>query len=135
MDDGAAVPEVFDGQENPVGLIYSSKFHEIVKYLALKNHIYGFMLLTIGEEFYKSLTPEQRKWVEESAKEAAVFNDKYTKDTEADFMAKVSKTMTVSKPDVGPWREATKDVYKQFLNVQGFGDLYTAIVDAGKEYQ
>ena len=138
-----AFPEVFtalqlgtiDGQENPVGLIYSSKFHEIVKYLALTNHIYGFMLLTIGEEFYKSLTPEQRKWVEESAKEAAVFNDKYTKDTEADFMAKVSKTMTVTKPDVGPWREATKDVYKQFLNVQGFGDLYTAIVDAGKEYK
>jgi tripartite ATP-independent transporter DctP family solute receptor len=138
-----AFPEVFtalqlgtiDGQENPVGLIYSAKFHEIVKYLALTNHIYGFMLLTIGDEFYKSLTPEQRKWVEESAKEAAVFNDKYVKDTEADFMAKVTKAMTVSRPDVTPWREATKDVYKQFLNVQGFGDLYMAIVDAGKEYK
>lgn len=138
-----AFPEVFtalqlgtiDGQENPVGLIYSAKFHEIVKYLALTNHIYGFMLLTIGDEYYKSLTPEQRKWVEESAKEAAVFNDKYVKDTEADFMARVTKTMTVSRPDVAPWREATKDVYKQFLNVQGFGDLYTAIVDAGKEYK
>ena len=138
-----AFPEVFtalqlgtiDGQENPVGLIYASKFHEIVKYLALTNHVYGFMLLTISDEYLKSLTPEQRKWVEESAKEAAAFNDKYVKDTEADFMAKVTKTMTVSKPDVGPWRDATKDVYKQFVNVQGFEALYTAIVDAGKEYK
>jgi tripartite ATP-independent transporter DctP family solute receptor len=138
-----AFPEVFtglqlgtiDGQENPIGLIYSAKFHEIVKYLAQTNHVYGFMLLTISDDYLKSLTTEQRKWVEESAKEAAVFNDKYVKDTEADFMSKVTKTMTVSKPDVAPWREATKDVYKQFLNVQGFGDLYTAIVDAGKEYK
>jgi TRAP-type transport system periplasmic protein len=138
-----AFPEVFtalqlgtiDGQENPVGLIYSSKFHEIVKYLALTNHVYGFMLLTASEEFYKSLTPQQREWVDASAKEAATFNDKYVKDTEADFMSKVTKTMTVAKPDVSPWREATKDVYKQFLNVQGFGDLYLAIVDAGKEYK
>jgi hypothetical protein len=36
---------------------------------------------------------------------------------------------------VAPWRDATKDVYKQFLNVQGFGDLYTALVDAGPEYK
>jgi TRAP-type C4-dicarboxylate transport system substrate-binding protein len=71
--------------------------------------------------------------VEESAKEAAVFNDKYVKDTEADFMAKVTKTMTVSRPDVAPWREATKDVYKQFLNVQGFGSVY-GDVDAGRDY-
>ena len=138
-----AFPEVFtglqlgtiDGQENPIGLIYSAKFHEIVKYLAQTNHVYGFMLLTIADDFYKSLTPQQRTWVEASAKEAAVFNDKYVKDTEADFMGKVTKTMTVTKPDVGPWREATADVYKQFLNVQGFGDLYTAIVEAGKEYK
>jgi len=138
-----AFPEVFtalqlgtiDGQENPIGLIYSAKFHEVVKYLALTNHVYGFMLLTASDEFYKSLTPQQKGWIDESAKEAALFNDKYVKETEADFMAKVTKTMTVTKPDVVPWREATKDVYKQFLNVEGFGDLYLAIVDAGKEYK
>jgi tripartite ATP-independent transporter DctP family solute receptor len=135
-----AFPEVFtglqlgtiDGQENPVGLIYSAKFHEIVKYLALTKHVYGFMLLTISDDFYKSLTPQQKAWVDESAREAAAFNDRYVKETEADFMAKVTKTMTVATPDVGPWRESTRDVYKQFLNVEGFGDLYLAIVDAGK---
>ncbi|MEM2927094.1 MAG: TRAP transporter substrate-binding protein [Candidatus Bathyarchaeia archaeon] len=138
-----AFPEVFtalqlgtiDGQENPIGLIYSAKFHEVVKYLALTNHVYGFMLLTISEDFYKSLTPQQRTWVEQSAKEAAVFNDKYVKETEADFMAKVTKVMTVTKPDIQPWREATKNVYKQFTSVEGFEDLYLAIVEAGKEYK
>lgn len=138
-----AFPEVFtalqlgtiDGQENPIGLIYSAKFHEVVKYLALTNHVYGFMLLTISEDFYKSLTPQQKTWVEQSAKEAAAFNDKYVKETEADFMAKVTKVMTVTKPDMQPWREATKDVYKQFTSVEGFEDLYLAIVEAGKDYK
>lgn len=93
------------------------------------------MLLTISDDSYKSLTPQQKSWVEESAKEAALFNDKYVKETETDFMAKVTKTMTVTKPDIGPWREATKDVYKQFLNVEGFGDLYTSIVELGKQFK
>jgi len=138
-----AFPEVFtalqlgtiDGQENPIGLIYSSRFYEVVKYLALTNHVYGFMVLTVAEEFYKGLTPQQKSWVDESAKEAAAFNDKYVKETEADFMSKVTKTMTVSKPDVRAWRDATKDVYKNFTNVEGFEALYLAIVDAGKEYK
>ncbi|MFB3816568.1 MAG: TRAP transporter substrate-binding protein [Candidatus Methylomirabilales bacterium] len=138
-----AFPEVFtglqlgtiDGQENPIGLIYSAKFHEIVKHLALTNHVYGFMLLTVSSDFYKSLSEQQRAWVNASALEAAAFNDKYVKETEADFMQKVTKTMTVSRPDVGPWREATKDVYKQFLNVEGFGDLYQSILDAGKDFK
>jgi TRAP-type C4-dicarboxylate transport system substrate-binding protein len=137
-----AFPEVFtglqlgtiDGQENPIGLIFSSRFHEVVKHLALTNHVYGFMILTVAEDFYKSLTAQQKAWVEESAKEAAVFNDKYVKETEADFMGKVTKAMTVSKPDVRSWREATKDVYKNFTNVEGFEALYLAIVDAGKEF-
>lgn len=137
-----AFPEVFtglqlgtiDGQENPIGLIYNSRFHEVVKHIALTNHVYGFMILTVAEDFYKSLTPQQKAWIDESAKEAAVFNDKYVKETEADFMGKVTKAMTVSKPDVRAWRDATKDVYKNFTNVEGFEALYLAIVDAGKEY-
>jgi hypothetical protein len=33
-----------------------------------------------------------------------------------------------------PWREATKDVYKQFSDVDGFVELYEAIVEEGKNY-
>lgn len=138
-----AFPEVFtalqlgtiDGQENPIGLIYSARFYEVVKYLALTNHVYGFMLLTASEDWYQSLTPEQKGWIDKSAKEAAMFNDKYVKETEADFMQKVTAHMTVTRPDIGPFREATKDVHKQFANVDGFEELYSAIVEAGEEYK
>lgn len=137
-----AFPEVFtalqlgtiDGQENPIGLIYSARFYEVVHNLALTNHVYGFMLLTASEDFYSSLSEQQKGWLDKSAKEAAIFNDKYVKETEADFMQKVTQHMNVTRPDVAPFREATKDVYKQFLNVDGFEELYLDIVEAGKEF-
>lgn len=32
---------VVDGQENPLALIYTSRFHEVQNYLSLTSHIYG----------------------------------------------------------------------------------------------
>jgi len=42
--------------------------------------------------------------------------------------------MKVTRPDMGPWREATKDVYKQFSGTEGFPELYQAIVEEGKKH-
>lgn len=133
-------PEVFtalqtgtiDGQENPIGLIYSSKFYEVIDWLAITNHIYGFMILTISEPVYQSLSEQEKIWVNAAAELAKNYNDKLVKETEKEFMDKVTEKMKVTKPDTEPWREATKDVYKKFTNIEGFEELYLDIVEAGK---
>ncbi|MHC1761173.1 MAG: TRAP transporter substrate-binding protein DctP [Negativicutes bacterium] len=136
-----AFPELFtalqtntiDGQENPIGLINSARFYEVVDNLALTNHVYGFMLLTISDKAYTAFTDQQKEWFNKAAKAAATYNDEIVKKDEKAAMDIVTKRMKVTKPDVASWREATKDVYKQFTKVEGFEDLYRAIVEAGKD--
>lgn len=136
-----AFPELFtalqtntiDGQENPIGLINSARFYEVVNNLAVTNHVYGFMLLTISDKVYTAFTNQQKEWFNKAAKSAAEFNDEIVKKDEKAAMDIVTKRMKVTKPEIGPWREATKDVYKQFTKVDGFEDLYLSIVEAGKD--
>ena len=136
-------PEVFtalqtgtiDGQENPISLIYGAKFYEVAPYLGLTNHVYGFMLLTVAEDYWQKLTPQQQKWMQEAAAKAVKFNDNLVLKSSEEYMAKVKPNVTVTEPNVAPFREATKDVYKQFTDVEGFEELYLAIVEAGKEFK
>jgi TRAP-type transport system periplasmic protein len=123
-----------DGQENPAALIYTRKFYEAVKNLALTNHLYGFMLLVSSEQFFGQLPAETQKIIQQAAVEAGQWNDAYVKKTEADDLAKLGKAMKVTRPDIAPWRVATRDVYKQFSGTEGFMDLYQAIVDEGKKF-
>ncbi len=47
---------VVDGQENPVSVIYSNRFHEIQKYMTLDQHVYGTDFMLISEPFYQGLS-------------------------------------------------------------------------------
>lgn len=123
-----------DGQENPIGLIESAKMYEAVNYLADTKHLYGFMLLLVAEDTWASLSEEQQGIVMEAAAKAALFNDELVSESEAELMAKVGEHMTVTQPDMEPWREAASGVYKEFADVEGFTELYEAIVELGKDY-
>src|SRR6516162_431846 len=52
--------KVVDGEENPVPVIWFSKFYEVQKHLALTRHIYNNMIHTVGVNTWKKLTPEQQ---------------------------------------------------------------------------
>lgn len=123
-----------DGQENPIGLISSAKMYEAVKHLADTRHLYGFMLLLVAEPVWQKLSADERRMMGEAAAKSAVFNDNLVADSEAKLMKEVSAKMTVTKPDLGPWRAAAKDVYKKFAGTKGFTELYEAIVKLGEKY-
>jgi TRAP-type C4-dicarboxylate transport system substrate-binding protein len=123
-----------DGQENPAALIFTRKYYEVVKYLAQTNHVYGFMLMVSSDKFFNQLPKGTQEIFQQAAVEAGRWNDECVKKTESDFMEKLSRVMTFTKPDIRPWREATKDVYKKFSNVEGFMDLHQAIVEEGKRF-
>lgn len=61
-----------DGQENPASLIYASKFHEVQKYLSLTEHVYSFCANIMNKDFYDSLTDQQKKIVNDGAKQFLV---------------------------------------------------------------
>lgn len=125
--------KTIDGQENPIGVIESTKLYESVKNLAITNHLYGFQLLLVSGQVWKQMPEDTRKIVTAAAREAGLWNDQYVKASEQKMLDEVSKHMTVTKVSVEPWRQRTKDVYKKFANVEGFTELYEGIVAAGRK--
>tara|TARA_Y100000815_G_scaffold233214_1_gene224568 strand:+ start:203 stop:1186 length:984 start_codon:yes stop_codon:yes gene_type:complete len=123
-----------DGQENPVAVVSSNNLQEVVKYLTKTNHLYGFMFLTVSEPFWQGLSDEDRTMFSEAAAQAAAYNDELSARSEGEIYEDLSSKMEISDIDLAPWREATKDVYKQFSDVDGFTELYTDIVKLGEKF-
>jgi tripartite ATP-independent transporter DctP family solute receptor len=61
---------VFEGQENPLTNIYSSKIHEITKFISLTGHKYESAPLLASMAWWSSLTPENQDCVQKSANAA-----------------------------------------------------------------
>lgn len=59
---------VFEGQENPLTNIYSSKVHEITKFISLTGHKYESAPLLASMAWWSSLTPENQACVDQAAK-------------------------------------------------------------------
>lgn len=137
-----AFPEVYtalqlgtvDGQENPLGVIYSNKFYEVVDYLSLTDHLVGFMMIVISNDKFKSLDSDAQQVLTKASLEASRYNDELLGKINSDIEEKLFSAMTVLRPDTEPWREATKDVYKNFLKYEGFEELYLSIREVGEAY-
>lgn len=123
---------VFDGQENPVVNIHSSKFYEVQKYISLTNHKYEACPLIISEKTWRKLPPDVQKVMKEGAVKFAAEHRKMDAENEGKLLADLeAKGMKVSKPNLAPFREATKSVYDEWIPVLG-KDLLERIMAAAK---
>lgn len=59
---------VIDAAENDLGNILLQKFYEAGPYVSLTNHDIATRIYLMGANNYKTLTDEQRAWVDEAAK-------------------------------------------------------------------
>ncbi|MDR1622269.1 MAG: TRAP transporter substrate-binding protein [Synergistaceae bacterium] len=93
---------VIDGQENPLDLIRSGSLYEVQKYVNLTEHVYGWIYLVIGEDFFQKLPEDLQKAVLDAGKAAEVYerelfladvaaNEKFLKEKGMEFV-------TVDKP-------------------------------------
>jgi len=121
---------VVDGEENPVAVIYFSKFYEVQKHLALTRHVYNNMIHTIGVNSWKRLTPEQQTIFREESASAGNLMRKLIGDAESEQIAKLEKAgMQVTRPDLAPFRARMEPAYKRIAayageaNVKKFQDM------------
>lgn len=122
-----------DGQENPLSLIYQNNFHEVQDYVSLTNHMYSPMVLVISEKVWSEFSPELQKAVQEAAKEARDYERKLSAEEEADLIKKLEEAgVKISRPDISPFIEATKDVHKEFDGEYG-ADFYQKVIEAVKK--
>ena len=111
-----------DAQENPLAVIYSSRFFEVQKYLAMTGHFYSPAMLLVSESFFKSLTPDQQKVVLDAGKKTRDFERKLSMEADQKLEAACkAKGMQVSHPDKAPFMKAVTGVYTNPKVVKAIG--------------
>jgi tripartite ATP-independent transporter DctP family solute receptor len=103
---------VVDAQENPIPTIHVQKFYEVAKNIALTNHIYAPIPLSITEKRWQSFSLADQAAVLKAAQEAATWHRKAVLDEDDNMLADMkSKGATVIKPDVSAFAKASRPVY------------------------
>lgn len=110
-----------DGQEHPIGAIYSGKFYEVQKYLSRTNHMYGPLIMIMNFNKFALLSPEQQKILVDASRAGAVAQRKFIKDNEAKFIDEMKKAgMEIIEVDTAPFRERMRPaIEKDYVDQSG----------------
>ncbi|MGB7543164.1 MAG: TRAP transporter substrate-binding protein [Burkholderiales bacterium] len=128
---------VVDGQENTWSNIYSQKFHEVQKTIAVTNSgVIDYMVIT-NAKWWDGLPADVRAGLQQAMDEATAYSNKLANDfNEADRKriadAGKAKIQELSRADLAAWRTAMKPVWKKFEPEIG-ADLIDAAVKANKK--
>jgi TRAP-type transport system periplasmic protein len=115
---GGLEQKAIDGQENPIGVIAANKFWEVQKHIALTNHQYNPQSVIFSKKVWDTLSPAEKKILDDSADEAAKGQREASRAAVAanlDLLKKNGMTVTVFSPaEVAKLREKMKPVIAQF---------------------
>ena len=78
-----------DAQENPIPLIYTTKFYEVQKYLTLSGHVYAATALLMNDKFFSSLPKDLQKVVQEGAERYRTEQRKMSAQQDKEMLAKL----------------------------------------------
>lgn len=118
---------VVDGQENPLMNIYSSKLHEVQKFISLTGHKYETTPLLASKRIWDKLSKEDQAAILESALEAGKLNRQMSMDSDDELRKRMTEAgIQFNEVDKAPFIARTKSVYDKWS--KQFPDLVKLIV-------
>jgi tripartite ATP-independent transporter DctP family solute receptor len=118
---------VFDGQENPLMNIYSSKLHEVQKYISLTGHKYETTPLLASKMLWDALPKADQQAIKEAAIEAGTLNRQMSLAADAELRQKLADAgVEINEVDQAAFVARTKPVYDKWS--QQYPDLVKLIV-------
>ncbi|MEJ5377368.1 MAG: TRAP transporter substrate-binding protein [bacterium] len=111
--------KVIDGQENPVAVIYSSKFWDAgQKYLSLTGHVYSPAILMMSKKVFDSMPKEDQELFMKTALEVGKFQRKLNRDDEERKIKEMEAkgVQVIRDVDKESFRKAMLPSYEQFSN-------------------
>lgn len=122
----------YDGQENPIENIYSSKLYEVQKYISITNHKYEPLVFVVSEKVWEKLPADVQKVISEGAEKFGKEHRTQVRERE-DKLIDVMKSdgVQVNTPNLTAFKEQTKSVYTQYESKLG-KDLVDKIVAAAQ---
>lgn len=126
---------VVDGQCNPLPTIYSQKFYEVQKYVAITNHVYNSQMLVMSKKIYDTLPQNIQQILRESAYIAGIYVRQLVKAQESTLIAELeAKGVKVTYPDLATFRKAVQPAIENISNIIG-KDFTRAFVQCVEKYR
>jgi tripartite ATP-independent transporter DctP family solute receptor len=120
---------VMDSQENPLATIYDVNFYEVQDYLNMTQHVYSPAPLMMGLDLFNSFSEEDQAIILEAAQIALPVQRDASQELEARYLVQLEELgMTVTHPDLAPFREAVKPVLEEWAPTIG-EDLVDAAIN------
>ncbi|MGL1834918.1 TRAP transporter substrate-binding protein [Rhodocyclaceae bacterium SMB388] len=106
---------VFDGQENPLMNIYSSKLYEVQKYISLTGHKYETTPLIASKRIWDQLSKDDQQAILEAAVEAGAMNRQMSLASDVELREKLTAAgVEINEVDQTAFIEKTKPVYEKW---------------------
>lgn len=120
-----------EAQENPIATIISAKFYEVSNTLSSTRHMVINQIPTFSKKWWETLDAEQQKIITDAMIKAGEHSSaEQLKANEEGLEVLREKGMEITENiDLDAFRDATKDVYKQFEDKNGVG-YYESIIKA-----
>jgi tripartite ATP-independent transporter DctP family solute receptor len=123
----ALMLKVVDGVENPIDVLYELKGHETMKYLSLTGHMQSPIPIMVNEDFYQKLGPDLQQAIMRAGKAAEDLRLELLKTSEGKALEVFKAAgVQVTEVDLPAFKDATKNVYKQFVHAFG-EEMYAAV--------
>jgi tripartite ATP-independent transporter DctP family solute receptor len=123
---------VIDGQENPVTVIFDTKFQEVQKYLSLTRHIYNAQSVIMGKKTWDKFSDEEKKIIQSSLDEAETYQRQVSRQKSTQVLEDLKKAgmqvNEVSPQEISRIREKIKPVVDKYT--KEVGDALAAEVNA-----
>jgi tripartite ATP-independent transporter DctP family solute receptor len=128
--------KVVDGEENPIAVVYFSKFYEEKKHLALTRHIYNNMIHAVSAASWAKLNAAQQAIFREESTAAGDLMRKMIAGQEADQINKIAAAgVAVTRPDLAPFRALMGPAYDRIAAYAGADNVkkFREMADAGRK--
>jgi len=106
---------VVDGQENPAINIYTSRLHEVQRYMSLTGTFYSPAVLMLNQAIFNSMSETQQNAVLRAAEEAKHWQRRFSQENTAQAIEDIRASGTlVTEVDLAVWIEASQATYRDF---------------------
>ena len=120
---------VFDGQENPLVNIYSSKIHEITPFITMTGHKYEATPVLASMAWWSGLDEATQGCVQDATDEAGAMQRDLMLSADEELRVTLAEEgVTFLEADKDAYREATRGVYDAYA--QEYPELVAALREA-----
>lgn len=111
---------VVDGQENPIGVIYSLKLYESQKYISIINYLYSSMVHVVSADTWNRLSTSQQNIIREESDSARTLMRELTRAEEQKQIAAMrAEGIQIDTPDLAPFQAKMGPAYDQIKKKVG----------------